>query len=352
MNFGKHEPVLLKEILARLSPCFFSSASSASASGSASTAVSRVASGPSADLALKAKPTAQNHTPSSARPLPEKWVLDATFGAGGHTTGVLKRYPSARVIAMDQDLSAVKWGVNHIQPLFSKNSLHLIHANFHQYSELVENHFPLFKKKAGFDIIIMDLGVSSPQLDRAERGFSFYRDGPLDMRMDQTASLRAGDIVNRWSEKQLRDLFYMYGEVHNSSRVVKALVRQRKRAPIESTKQLADLIQRQTGWRKKGVHPATKYFLALRLKVNNELEGLKDNLPKMLRSLNYGGRIFVVTFHSLEDRIVKNIFKGAHKKEGINLTKKVIHPSRDEIKQNPRAGSASLRIFEKAKIMP
>ena len=276
-----------------------------------------------------------------------KWMLDATFGAGGHTKAVLDRYSSFSVVAIDRDLSSIEWGLKNVKPYLPEKSLHLMHADFHQYVELMKHRFPLFLKGWGFDIIIVDLGVSSPQLDQAHRGFSFYKDGPLDMRMDRTQELSASDIINSWSEKELMDLFYSYGEIHTASSVVKALIRQRKRAPLKSTKELADLIVKKKGWRKKGSHPATSYFLALRLKVNNELEGLSDSLPKMIQSLNPMGRLFVLTFHSLEDRIVKNLFKQAHKVEGQNLTKKVILPCREEIKKNPRARSAKLRIFER-----
>ncbi len=275
------------------------------------------------------------------------WVLDCTFGAGGHTKAILNHYPSCSVIALDRDLYSIKWGLENIKSHFSEQSLRLIHANFHQYSDLMEHHFPLFMKTKGFDIIIVDLGVSSPQLDEADRGFSFYKEGPLDMRMDRRQSFTASDIINQWSEKQLMDLFYSYGEIYNVKPVVKALVKERKKSPIKTTKQLADLIIKKRGWRKKGAHPATSYFLALRLKVNNELEGLSENLPKMIQSLNIFGRVFVVTFHSLEDRIVKNIFRKEDKKIGNHLTKKVITPTREEIKRNPRARSAKLRVFEK-----
>ena len=275
------------------------------------------------------------------------WVLDCTFGAGGHTKAILSHYPSCFVIALDRDRYSIKWGVENVKPHFPKKSFHLIHANFHQYSHLMECHFPLFMKTIGFDIIIIDLGVSSPQLDRADRGFSFYKPGPLDMRMDRTQSFLASDIVNYWSEKQLMNLFYSYGVVRNVRSVVTALVKERKKAPLKTTKQLADLIVKKQGWKKKGVHPATAYFLALRLKVNNELEGLSESLPKMINSLNNFGRIFVVTFHSLEDRIVKNLFKMKDKNEGNHLTKKVIVPNREEVKNNPRARSAKLRVFEK-----
>ncbi len=343
----KHKPVLWEEILTHFPPLLQSVQNKQQTKETAT----------SAPIQKKQKESHEDKPPASASAhsspnlsVQRKWMLDATFGAGGHTKAVLNRYPFLSVIAIDRDLSAIEWGINNVKPHFPNRSLHLIHADFHKYSNLMQDHFPVFMKGTGFDIIIVDLGVSSPQLDQAHRGFSFYKDGPLDMRMDRTQSFSAGDIVNRWSKKELTDLFYMHGEIHRASRVVTALLKQRKRAPLESTKQLADLIVKVKGWRKKRSHPAAPYFLALRMKVNNELEDLSDNLLKMIQSLNLKGRLFVLTFHSLEDRIVKNLFKTAHKVEGQNLTKKVIVPCREEIKHNPRARSAKLRIFERKKI--
>ena len=284
-------------------------------------------------------------------PVKKAWVLDTTFGAGGHTTAVLRYSSSFSVIALDRDLSAIQWGLKNIKPHFPEDRLYLIHADFHQYSRLIRNSFPLFIKEGGFDIIITDLGVSSPQLDQAHRGFSFYKEGPLDMRMDTTQSFTARDIVNHWSEAELMGLFSSYGEIYNSSPVVKMLIRERKRGPIDTTKKLADLIVKKQGWRKKGVHPATSYFLALRLKVNNELEGLKQAVPQMIQSLNPKGRLFILTFHSLEDRLVKQAFREAkhlQNKDFVYLSKRGIRPSQEEIKKNPRARSARLRVFEKA----
>lgn len=278
--------------------------------------------------------------------LKKGWILDGTLGAGGYTKTILTRYPLCSLIGLDCDSSAVSWCTKNIKPQFPKR-LHIIHANFHRYPDLMKNQFSLFLEQKGFDIIVVDLGVSSPQLDMAQRGFSFYKEGLLDMRMDTTQNFLASDIVNSWTEQKLRDLFYLYGEIHHSTRVVKAIIKQRKNTPFKTTKQLADLIIKQIGWRKKSFHPATPYFLALRLKVNNELEGLRETLPHMIQSLNVKGRLFVVSFHSLEDRIVKYIFKNAHNKEGLNLTKKVIMPTRAETKYNLRSRSAKLRIFEK-----
>ncbi len=276
----------------------------------------------------------------------QKWILDATFGRGGHTQAFLRQLDSIFVIALDKDATAVEWGLKNLKPQFS-DSLHILHADFHQYSDLIKNTFPGFLKNQGFDIIIMDLGPSSPQLDDPARGFGFYKEGPLDMRMNPSQNFSAMDIVNQWKEDKLKDLFYSCGDIHRSGRVVKAILKERKIKPFVTTRQLADLIQKQIGWKKKGRHPATSYFLALRIAVNNELEGLGQVLPEMIYSLNTGGRIFILSFHSLEDRIVKNILKGQHKQSGVIINKKVIRPSREEIRNNPRARSAVLRVFEK-----
>ena len=276
------------------------------------------------------------------------WMLDATFGRGGHTKAVLNRLPLLSVMAMDRDRSAIEYGMN-----FSKK-IHLFHGNFSQFSSVVEKRFPGFIEREGFDIIVMDLGVSSPQLEDGKRGFSFYQDGPLDMRMDQTQDFSASDVVNAWSEEQLSDLFYECGNIrYGRRRVAKAIVKEREKRPIVRTKQLADVIEKQLGWRKKGVHPATAYFLALRLQVNQELENVQEALPKMIQALKPQGRLFVLSFHSLEDRLVKQAFREAkhlQSKEFMYLAKRGMRPSREEVKKNPRARSARLRIFTKAAI--
>ena len=151
------------------------------------------------------------------------WMLDATFGRGGHTKAILNRLPLLSVIAMDRDKSAVEWGIN-----FS-HKIHLFQGNFSQFSSIVEEHFPGFIQRKGFDIIIIDLGVSSPQLEDGKRGFSFYQDGPLDMRMDQAQSFSAKDIVNNWDETQLSDLFYLHGNIRYNRRVVRAIMKKKKR---------------------------------------------------------------------------------------------------------------------------
>ena len=319
-----------------------------------------------------------------------KKMLDATFGCGGHTKAFLSHFPQLLVTAIDRDIQAIRWGQTHVLPFLPKKSyLKLYHTNFCPYFNLMQK--LNFSGENCFDMILLDLGVSSLQLDQAERGFSFYKDGPLDMRMDQAQSLCAHDIINQASERELKNMFFCYEEIytkqnedwppkanianpflglakkdknsnvkqhqtnqtlsvkptwnrHKNNKVVKAILRERKKKAIESTKELSDMIIKQKGWRKQGQHPATAYFLALRLKVNKELEALAESLPGMIKSLKHGGRICVLTFHSVEDRIVKNIFKNSSKGQ---VFKKALRPSREEIQKNPRARSAKLRVFEK-----
>ena len=267
-------------------------------------------------------------------------ILDATFGRGGHTRALMQACPQAKVVALDQDRDAIAHAQTEFAEEISQRRLRVCHFNFHDVAALEQ------RPPEGFDVILLDLGVSSPQLDQAERGFSFYHDGPLDMRMNQTGEVTAADIINGWSEVELLDLFYKYGEVRRPRPVVRAIVADRKSQPFTSTRQLAGLIERIEGWRSKGKHPATPYFLALRMAVNNELSGLEACLPDLMRALSDQGRLLVITFHSLEDRIIKYAFKEAPQL-GYPLFKKVIVPSEQEIRDNPRARSAKLRVFQR-----
>lgn len=270
------------------------------------------------------------------------WMLDTTFGRGGHSLALKKRCPQLKIVALDQDHQAVDWGKKHFQ--FSDFFIH--HLNFHDFHQEREHFFKTHSIQDGFDMILLDLGPSSPQLDEPERGFSFYKDGPLDMRMNHDIQQTAGDIVNQFSEEELIQIFKELGEVRNPKPVVRSILRERKKKKIESTVKLSRLIEKTVPWRNK--HPATPYFLALRLKVNNELEGLRESLPFLMQSLRNQGRIFVITFHSLEACIVKQIFKqSCLKKEGVLVNKKVIRPSREEILSNPRSRSAQLRVFQR-----
>ncbi len=278
---------------------------------------------------------------------PVRTVFDGTFGRGGHTRAMLNKFPDCRVVATDWDLEAIEYGrVNFTQEIAS-GRLQLFHASYTEFLKVREtekaNGFP-----QEFDLMLLDLGVSSPQLDNAARGFSFYHDGPLDMRMDQRQSITAKDIVNEWEEQDLARLFIEYGEVQSPFRVTRALVNDREQKRFTTTRELSSLIERVDGWHKKGSHPATKYFMAIRLKVNEELSVVTDAIPQLTAGLADRGILSVITFHSLEDRIVKHLFKG-QLELGRLVNKKVIKPSEEEIGQNPRSRSAKLRAFEKGK---
>lgn len=264
--------------------------------------------------------------------------FDGTFGRGGHLLALLERFPNLTAVAMDRDLEAIEYGQNNFQKLIEESRLKLIHDNYTNFSRYDLGHF---------DFMLLDLGVSSPQLDQGPRGFSFYHEGPLDMRMDQSQGLTAADIIAGFTEDELNRLFQEMGEIQKPYRVVKAIVHDRKTKPFLTTRDLAGLIERVDGWHRKGHHPATQYFLALRMQVNRELGGLAEALPDLIHGLKPKGRLAVLTFHSLEDRIVKNMFKSVEAL-GKPLTKKVVQPEWSEAKVNPRARSAKLRVFERS----
>lgn len=278
--------------------------------------------------------------------VPVHRAFDGTFGRGGHVRAVLENWPAANIIAFDWDEDAIAAGQIGLAAEIAQGRLRLLHANFRDLGELRTADPDLGKP---FQLMLLDLGVSSPQLDHGERGFSFYHDGPLDMRMDRRSETTAAEIINQWDEQDLAKLFIEYGEIQRPFRVVRAIVHDRQhRKSFVSTKELAGLIERVDGWQKKGSHPATRYFMALRLRVNDELDGLERALPNLIASLAPGGIFAVISFHSLEDRIVKNVFK-SHLNEGSLVNKKVIKPSDEEVKRNPRARSAKLRAFIKHK---
>lgn len=268
----------------------------------------------------------------------EVTYFDGTFGRGGHYSAVKFTVPQMKATVMDQDLAAVTFAKSRYQTEVEQGQLNVIHGNFSQFSE---------HNLKNFDMMLLDLGVSSPQLDQAERGFSFYNDGPLDMRMNQQQGLTAEVLVNTATEEDLIRIFKEYGEVYRPSRVVRAIVHDRKTKAFQSTKQLASLIERVDGWQIKGHHPATKYFMALRLAVNSELEVVAQAIPAMMQALKPGGRLAVITFHSLEDRIVKNIFRDSEHL-GRPVNKKVIVPTQEECDRNSRSRSAKLRVFERS----
>lgn len=261
--------------------------------------------------------------------LPQGHLLDATLGGGGHTELILSSFPDVQVTAIDRDEMAIASTSVHLKQY--KDRLTFWQGNFAEYNPY----------NVSFDGIIADLGVSSPQLDCQERGFSFRFSGKLDMRMDQRQRLTAATIVNHWQEKQLADIFYNYGEERFSRRIAKMIVQKR---PFQTTLELAEAIAFSVHpkYRHGRIHPATRVFQALRIAVNQELESLERFCQKAPTWLKNDGRIVIISFHSLEDRIVKHQFKDNPLLKV--LTKKPITPQREETKINPRSRSAKLRI--------
>lgn len=296
-----------------------------------------------------AQPEIQSHIPvllnevidsfSSLKSRSDLTYFDGTFGRGGHFAAIHKNYQIKKSLIADQDLDAIATAKKNYDHLIQKNELEVFHMSFLDFAR---------QNTSKLDMILLDLGVSSPQLDQAQRGFSFNKDGPLDMRMNQTATKSAADLVNELHPDELMHIFKTYGEVPNPYHVVKAIAQDRVLKPYTSTLQLAGLIERVDGWQKKGFNPATQYFMALRLAVNQELEILQEAIPLFIDQLQDGGLISVITFHSLEDRIVKNLFKDSD--IGFLKNKKVIVPSEEECRINVRARSAKLRIFQKGKM--
>jgi 16S rRNA (cytosine1402-N4)-methyltransferase len=277
--------------------------------------------------------------------------FDGTFGRGGHTRELLNANLELRMIAFDQDQDAIRFGELNFSDVIKQGRLTLTRANFENMKEA--GNLVRETSADGFEFMMLDLGVSSPQLDVAGRGFSFYHDGPLDMRMDDRLQLTAAEIVNEWPEQDLARVFIARGEIEYPFKVVRAILNDRLTTPFSTTKQLAGLIERVDGWAKKGFHPATQYFMALRLEVNRELEVVEKSLPEALKLLAPGGRLAIITFHSLEDRIVKNLFRSAEEGElfgadfGENVKRKAFKPSEKETALNPRSRSAKLRVFRR-----
>ncbi len=265
-------------------------------------------------------------------------ILDLTFGRGGHTKAFLEKFPAAHIIGVDQDEAAEKFARDNFSHIAN---FKFLRGNFSQLRTWVQTS----QIANSLDIILMDLGVSSPQLDNGDRGFSFYADGPLDMRMDQSQSLTAANLVNQLSAVDLKEIFISYGEAREASRVSEAIVENRT-TPFQTTQQLAKLIEKVVGWRTKGVHPATQYFMALRIAVNREFENIHKAIPMAIEMLKPGGRLGIISFHSLEDRLVKETFMDNFHLGAMN-PKSVIKPTRAETVANPRSRSSLFRVFEK-----
>lgn len=270
---------------------------------------------------------------------PNKIYVDCTVGEGGHAEEILnKTFPEGRLIGIDRDADALKVAEERLRRF--ANRFVLINDDFENISEIL--------KEQGIervDGILFDLGVSSLQLEDAGRGFSFLTDAPLDMRMDRREKVKASDLINTLSEDELRELIYRYGEERWAKRIAAAIVRERRKKPIERTSQLVEVITRAVPapYRYRRIHPATRTFQTLRIAVNRELEVLPRALQEASGHLNVGGRLCVISFHSLEDRIVKNTLKSLPLRV---LTKKPVTPSEEEITINPRARSAKLRAAE------
>ena len=261
---------------------------------------------------------------------PLRTLFDGTCGAGGHAGALLAAHPEIeRYVACDQDADALALAKASLASFAPKVSF--LHANFSEP--------PLDQ----FDAVLLDLGVSSMQLDRPDRGFSFLTEGPLDMRMDRTEEFSAEEIVNQWDRLSLEKIFREYGEEPKARKAADAIVEERRRHPFHTTGQLAAAMAAVLP-RRGRLHPATKIFQALRIAVNRELEVLSKAVPALARQLSKGGRMVVITFHSLEDRIVKHAFRAlAATGEFSLLWKKPLCPSFKEIRRNPRSRSAKLR---------
>ncbi len=285
----------------------------------------------------------------------DELYIDATLGGGGHTTSILEK--GGKVLGLDADQEAIEYVQNKfkIQNLKFKigEDVRLVHGNFRNIDEIAKQNE--FTHVAG---VLFDLGVSSHQLDTEERGFSFQSEGPLDMRMDRSLAVRAADLLNALSQKELYELFSKLGEERYAFTISKNIIRSRGIRPIQTTRDLVSIIDSAVNKGKgrspvrqaqgKNIHSATRVFQALRIAVNDELRSLQEALPKALELLKPGGRLVVISFHSLEDRIVKNAFKEFEQKgKGMILTEKPIGPSAAELEKNIRVRSAKLRAFEK-----
>lgn len=264
---------------------------------------------------------------------PRGHYLDLTLGGGGHSRLLLEAHPETTVTAIDRDQSALEAAKISLAP-YLDNRLTLWWGNFADYKG----------QNSSFDGIIADLGVSSPQFDQSERGFSFRHTAALDMRMDRCQSLTAADIINHWQEKELADLFYQYGEERLSRPIARSIVQKR---PFTTTTELAAVIASSVpaSYRYGRIHPATRVFQSLRIAVNQELDSLQQLLNQAPHWLKSGGIIAMISFHSLEDRLIKYGFRENNSLKII--TKKPIIPSREEQAKNPRSRSAKLRIAQK-----
>lgn len=271
-------------------------------------------------------------------------VLDATIGGGGHSKEILRRIlPGGSLIGLDQDQSAIAMAEANLK-CFSPN-FKILNENFRNLGKVLSR-----EGVKSLDAVIFDVGVSSYQLDDAQRGFSLKTDARLDMRMDPRTKLSAYDIVNKYKEEDLSDIIYRFGEERFSRRIARRITEGRKSKPIETTTELAEIVRGAVGprHRRARIDPATRTFQAIRIAVNDELNALEEGIKEAVSYLGLGARIAMISFHSLEDRIVKNLFKGY---AGLGvlkiITKKPLVPRDEETTINPRSRSARLRIAER-----
>ncbi len=265
------------------------------------------------------------------------WV-DGTVGAGGHAAEILRRSaPDGRLLAADRDADALAAAAETLASFGAR--VRLVHADYRELPGLID------EAPSG---ILLDLGVSSMQLDRPERGFSLKSDGPLDMRMDPRGGITAAEVVNRVPEAELADIIHRYGEERAARRIARRIVERRRRAPFRGTQDLAEVVRSAARRpRRRGIDAATLTFQALRIHVNRELEGLGAALDRLARRLAPGGRLVVIAFHSLEDREVKQAFRSAASAGFRVLTRKPVRATHEETARNPRARSARLRAIER-----
>lgn len=289
---------------------------------------------------------------------PDGVYIDGTLGRAGHAREIARRLTTGRLICIDRDQAALDAAPAQLGDWMDRVTL--VHGNFRDLAAILED-----QGLAGTDGMLFDLGVSSPQLDDGERGFSYMQDAPLDMRMDQSDPLTAYQVVNDWTEGTLRDILYRFGEERYAPRIAAAIVRRRGERPIETTLELVEVIRgaMPAAALREKQHPAKRTFQAIRIAVNDELSAVDELLQAAVPRLNPGGRLCVISFHSLEDRIIKTAFAGfakgctcppdfpvcvCGKKPQIRLApRKPILPSARELAENPRARSAKLRVAEK-----
>jgi len=307
-------------------------------------------------MEFKHKPVLFTETIEALNIRPAGTYIDGTAGGGGHSEGIVQKLTTGKLLSIDRDPDAIEAVTKRLKKYPQSR---ILRGNFSDIKELSEC--------AGFtkvDGILLDIGVSSYQLDNPERGFSYHNDAPLDMRMSREG-VTAADMVNSYSQRQLSHIIFQYGEDRNANKIAGAIVRERELAPIETTLQLAEIVKKAVpaAVRRSEGHPARKTFQALRIAVNGELDKLQEGLEKSFDLLSSGGRLAVITFHSLEDRIVKQQMKSwcegctcpkdfpvcvcGRTPEGKLVFKKGRAPSEQEIEENARARSARLRVFEK-----